>query len=112
LFAYLASLVRSDKYEEALRLIKSLSAKGYQHKYFDLVIGLCYFSTMDFDNAKKHFAAAKEADELDATGARYLEQIDQHDYKRAANPRRRGQSRQPAAGEAQHDQRRRCCGAV
>ncbi|MGD9723838.1 MAG: peptidylprolyl isomerase [Pirellulales bacterium] len=80
LFAHLAGQIQTDNYDNAVRLAKVLAAKGYQHKYFNLLTGLACFGTMDFDNAKKFLTLAKEQNEIDATGDRYLTQIDKHDY--------------------------------
>ncbi len=80
LFAFLAGMVQTDNYDEAVPLVERLAAEGYEHKYFNLLAGLSYFATMEFDQAKKYLTLAKEQQEIDATGQRYLDQIDQHDY--------------------------------
>jgi cyclophilin family peptidyl-prolyl cis-trans isomerase len=81
LFAYLASLVQADRYDDAARLVTVLAEHGFQHKFFNLLAGLSYFATMDFDSAAKYFTMAKDAGELDQIGQRYLEQIDRHNYR-------------------------------
>jgi cyclophilin family peptidyl-prolyl cis-trans isomerase len=80
LFAYLTSLVQTDDYEKAAKMVKLLADKGFKHKYFDLVSGLSYFGIADFDNAKKYLTLAKDANETDETGSRYLDLIDSHNY--------------------------------
>jgi cyclophilin family peptidyl-prolyl cis-trans isomerase len=80
LFAYLTSQVRSDNYEEAVRLADLLADHNYQHQYFDLLAGLSYFATMDFDKSKEYLTRAKEQGQIDDIGNRYLAQIDDHNY--------------------------------
>lgn len=81
LFVYLTGLIQSDDYDQAAKVVKRLIESGYEHKFFNLVAGLAFFGTMDFDNAEKYLTLAKEANELDATGSRYLPLIERHKYR-------------------------------
>jgi len=81
LFVYLTGLIQADDYDKAADIVKLLIKNGYEHKYFNLVAGLAFFGTMDFDNAEKYLTLAKEANELDATGSRYLPLIERHKYR-------------------------------
>ena len=81
LFVYLTGLIQSDDYDQAARVVKLLIKNGYEHKFFNLVAGLAFFGTMDFDNAEKYLTLAKETNELDATGSRYLPLIERHKYR-------------------------------
>ncbi len=80
LFAYLTSQVKTDNYEEAVRLVNLLAEHNYQHEYFDLLAGLSYFAVADFDKAKEYLSRAKEQGQIDEIGSRFLAQIDDHDY--------------------------------
>ena len=55
-----------------MRLAKLLVENQYEHQYFNLLAGLAFFGSMDFDNAKKYLTLAKETKEFDANGQRYL----------------------------------------
>lgn len=80
LFAYLASQLKADAYEEAARITNLLAEHKYEHQFLDLVAGLSYFGVMDFDKAKESLTRAKEKKEIDEMGTRYLAQIDDHNY--------------------------------
>ncbi len=80
LFAYLTSQVKTDNYDEAVRIVNLLAEHNYQHRYFDLLAGLSHFAVMDFDKAKHYLTQAKDKKETDEMGLRYLAQIEEQDY--------------------------------
>ena len=79
-FNHLTTLLQKDDYDDGMRLAKVLADNKYQHAYFNLLAGLAFFGGMDFDDAKKYLTLAKEQNETDANGRRYLDMIDRHNY--------------------------------
>ena len=78
LFGYLSSLVSSDNFEPAERLVRILIDHDYQHKLFNYLAGLTFFATNDFDEAQKYLKLAEESDAIDQNGKRQLASVESY----------------------------------
>jgi len=79
MFAAMATFVRNDDYEEALRLGKLLIDNKYPDQHIYNVAGAAAFFTSDYDAAEKYLKQANENGTLDEKGQDALAKI--KDYR-------------------------------
>jgi cyclophilin family peptidyl-prolyl cis-trans isomerase len=76
-----ADLLRRDRYEAALELLKPLIENKSDVKSLYATAGVAAFSINDFDSAKKYFDQARETNSLRGEATRYVGLIDQEQAK-------------------------------
>ena len=78
ILASLGDYLASDNYEKAAELAKVLVDNKFEHTHLDLLAGIAFFNTNDFDAAKAHLQAAKDKNAINQDGQRYLESADKY----------------------------------
>lgn len=78
LLANLTGFVVGDDFEKAAHLADILIEHKYQSRELDLLAGMAFFATNDFDRAETYLKAAKENGTINENGERYLSMIDKY----------------------------------
>lgn len=68
----LGGYIQEDNYERGTKLAHMLLENKCENNSLDLLAGLTFFMTNDFEEAEKHLAAAKERGATNEHGNRYL----------------------------------------
>ncbi len=97
LVAALADYVGSDNFEKASELATTLVKYKADNPNLDLLAGVAFFNTNDFDAAKQHLQTAKDKNAINRDGLRYLESADQYKEKWAREKSLR--EKEEAAGD-------------
>jgi cyclophilin family peptidyl-prolyl cis-trans isomerase len=81
MIAALADSVGSDNYELASQIAQLLVDSNLENQNLNLLAGLAFFNTNQFEAAEKHLQAAKDSRAINPDGLRLLESIPEYHKK-------------------------------